>query len=112
MEVKVAMKVKKNDRVKVIAGNSKGIEGRVLKVFPASRRIVVEKVNMIMRHTKQTSQDEQGGIIEKEAPIYASNVVLVCPKCEKPAKTSKVKLSDGRNVRKCKKCGETISDEA
>lgn len=106
------MKVKKNDRVKVIAGNSKGIEGRVLKVFPVSRRIVVEKVNMIKRHTKQTSQEDQGGIIEKEAPIYASNVVLICPKCEKPTRISRVRLSDGRNVRKCKKCGETLSDEA
>ncbi len=112
MKVEVAMKVKKNDRVKVIAGNSKGIEGRVLKVFPVSRRIVVEKVNMIKRHTKQTSQEDQGGIIEKEAPIYASNVVLICPKCEKPTRISRVRLSDGRNVRKCKKCGETLSDEA
>jgi len=105
------MKVKKNDRVKVIAGNSRGTEGKVLKVFPAENRIIVEKVNMIMRHTRPTSQADKGGIVEKEAPIDASNVVLICPKCGKPAKTAKVKLSDGRSVRKCKECNETLSDE-
>jgi len=105
------MKVKKNDKVKVIAGNSKGVEGRVLKVFPGPRRIVVEKVNMIKRHTKQTSQDAQGGIIEKEAPIDASNVMLICPKCEKTTRTSSIRLSNGRTVRKCRQCGEMLSDE-
>jgi large subunit ribosomal protein L24 len=105
------MRVKKDDKVRVITGNSKGIEGRVLKVFPGPHRIVVEKVNMIKRHTKQTSQDAQGGIVEKEAPIDASNVMLICPKCEQLTRTSNVKLSNGRTVRKCRKCGETLSDE-
>lgn len=107
----ITMRIKKDDRVKVIAGNSKGVEGRVLKVFPKSRRVVVEKVNMIMRHTRQTSQQDQGGIIEKEAPIDASNVMLICPKCGELTRTSNVKLSDGPTVRKCGKCGETLSDE-
>lgn len=105
------MKVKKDDKVKVIAGNSKGVVGRVLKVFPGPGRIVVEKVNMIKKHTRQTSQDAQGGIIEKEAPIDASNVMLICPKCDQITRTSSMKLSNGKTVRKCRKCGEILSDE-
>jgi large subunit ribosomal protein L24 len=105
------MKIKKNDTVKVTAGNSKGLVGKVLKVYPDTNRIIVEKVNLIKRHTRKTSQADKGGIIEKEAPIAISNVVLICPKCNKPTKTSAAKLSDGRKVRRCKKCNETLSDE-
>ena len=106
------MKIKKNDTVRVIAGNAKGAEGKVLKVFPDTGRVIIEKVNLIKRHTRQTSQADQGGIIEKEAPISASNVILICPKCGKPVKTAHVKLADGRKVRSCKKCHETLSDES
>ncbi len=105
------MKIKKNDTVRVIAGNAKGTEGKILKVFPESNRVIVEKVNMIKRHTRQTSQADQGGIVEKEAPINASNVILICPKCSKPTRTMHSSLSDGRKVRRCKKCNETLSDE-
>lgn len=105
------MKIKKNDTVKVIAGNAKGTQGKVLKVFPDNDRVIVEKVNMIKRHTRQTSQADKGGIIEKEAPISASNVILVCPKCGKPTRTKHSRLADGRKVRSCKKCNETLSDE-
>ena len=73
------MKIKKNDTVRVVTGNNRGVEGKVLKVMPGTDRIIVEKVNLIKRHTRQTSQAEKGGIIEKEAPISISNVVLVCP---------------------------------
>ena len=105
------MKIKKNDTVRVIAGNAKGTEGKVLKVFPDRNRVIVEKINMIKRHTRQTSQADQGGIIEKEASVDASNVILVCPKCGKPTKTAHTKLANGRTVRRCKKCNETLSDE-
>ena len=105
------MRIKKNDTVKVIAGNAKGMEGKVLKVFPGNDRIIVEKVKLIKRHTRQSSQGDTGGIIEKEAPISASNVILVCPKCGKPAKTAMASLSDGRKIRKCKKCNETLGDD-
>lgn len=106
------MKIKKNDTVRVVAGNARGAEGKVLKVMPEANRIIVEKVNLIKRHTRQTSQADKGGIVEKEAPIDASNVILVCPKCGKPARTSHVKLADARTVRRCKKCNETLSDES
>jgi large subunit ribosomal protein L24 len=105
------MRIKKNDMVKVVAGNARGREGKVLKVFPDTHRIIVEKVNLVKRHTRQTGQGQQGGIIEKEAPIDASNVVLVCPKCNRPTRTGVTKLADGRKVRQCKKCRETLSDE-
>lgn len=105
------MRIKKNDMVRVISGNAKGNEGKVLKVFPDTNRIIVEKVRLIKRHTRQQSQQDRGGIVEKEAPIDISNVILVCPKCGKPSRTSMAKLADGRKVRRCKKCKETLSDE-
>ena len=105
------MRIKKNDTVRVISGNARGREGKVLKVFPENGRIIVEKVNLIKRHTRQTSQADQGGIIEKEAPIDISNVMLVCPKCHKLTRTGITSLADSRKVRQCKKCGETLSDE-
>lgn len=105
------MRIKKNDTVRVIAGNSKGLEGKVLKVFPENDRVIVEKVKLIKRHTRQTGQGQQGGIVEKEAPIDISNVILVCPKCNKPARTGMTELADGRKVRKCKKCNETLADD-
>ena len=105
------MRIKKNDTVRVIAGNAKGMEGKVLKVFPGNERIIVEKVKLIKRHTRQSGQGDTGGIIEKEAPISVSNVILVCPKCGKPAKTAMASLSDGRKIRKCKKCSETLGDD-
>ncbi len=105
------MRIKKNDVVKVVAGNSKGMQGKILKVFPGDNRVIVEKVKLIKRHTRQTSQGDTGGIIEKEAPINVSNVMLVCPKCNKPAKTEMAELADGRKIRKCKKCNETLGDD-
>lgn len=105
------MKIKKNDLVRVISGNYRGMEGKVLKVYPNTSRIIVEKVFLVKRHTRQAGQGQQGGIIEREAPIAVSNVMLVCPKCNRPARTNMVKLADGRKVRRCKKCNETLSDE-
>ena len=105
------MRIKKNDTVRVISGNARGREGKVLKVYPENGRIIVEKVNLIKRHTRQTSQADQGGIIEKEAPIDTSNVMLVCPKCHKLTRTGIARLADARKVRQCKKCTETLSDE-
>ncbi|UCF05367.1 MAG: 50S ribosomal protein L24 [bacterium] len=105
------MKIKKNDTVRVIAGNYRGMEGKVLKVFPDTGRIIVEKVNLIKRHTRQAGQGQEGGIIEKEAPVDISNVLLVCPKCNRPTRTGMTALADGRKVRQCKKCRETLSDE-
>lgn len=104
------MHIKKKDKVRVVTGNHKGLEGEVLKVFPDSGRLIVEKVNLIKRHTRQSQQAPQGGIIEKEASIEASNVMLICPKCNKAARTGTEQLGDGSRVRTCKKCGEMLAN--
>jgi len=106
------MKIRKNDLVKVISGNSKGLEGRVLKVFPDTDRVIVEKVRLVKRHTRvQRGQVQQGGIVEKEAPIHVSDVKLVCPKCSRPTRTAVSVLADGSRARQCKKCKEILSDQ-
>ena len=101
----------KNDTVKVISGNHKGKIGKVLKVFPKTKRIIVEKVHLVKRHQKPRSQQDPGGIIEKEASIHVSNVMLVCPKCSKPTRTGVGSLSDGKKVRVCKACKEMLATD-
>ena len=104
------MRIRKNDKVRVISGNDKGKEGKVLKVFPGSGKIIVEKVNMTKRHTRASKDLPQGGIIEKEGPINVSNVMLVCPNTGKPTRIGKDVLSDGSRARVSKKSGEMIND--
>ena len=104
------MRIRKNDNVRVIAGNDKGKEGKVLKVFPGSGKIIVEKVNMTKRHTRASKDLPQGGIIEKEGPINVSNVMLVCPNTGKPTRIGKDVLSDGGRARVSKKSGEMLND--
>jgi len=103
------MNIIKNDTVKVISGNHKGKVGKVLKVYPNSKRIIVEKVRLVKRHTKARSQQDPGGIVEKEASIHVSTVMLVCPKCSKPSRTGVGELADGRKVRVCKSCNEMLT---
>lgn len=104
------MRLKKNDTVRVISGEDKGKEGKILKVFPDKHRIIVEKVNMIKRHTRPSKAVPQGGIIEKEAPINETNVMLVCPKTGKPTRIGKQVLSDGSRARVSRKSGDMIND--
>jgi len=101
------MKIKKGDRVKVIAGRSKGKVGDVLRVLPKEDRVVVQGVHMIKRHTKPGRTDS-GGIIEREAAIHVSNVALLDPKSDKPTKVGFKFLEDGRKVRFARASGETI----
>ena len=103
----VKMKIRKGDRVKVIAGRSKGKIGDVLRVIAADQRVVVSGVNVIKRHTKP-SRAESGGIIEREAAIHVSNVALLDPKTDKPTKIGFKFLEDGRKVRFARGSGETI----
>jgi len=106
----VMAKIKRDDLVLVIAGKDKGRRGKVLRVFPRRSRVMVEKVNVVKRHQRPT-QTIQGGIIEKEAPIHLSNVMLICPECGEPTRVGFKFLQDGRKVRSCKKCGEIIDKE-
>ena len=99
-------KIRKNDEVVVILGRDRGKKGKVLHAIPKQNTLIVEGVNMIKRHMKPTGQMRQAGIIEKEAPIHISDVMLFCKKCGKPARVGFKVLDDGSKVRICKKCRE------
>lgn len=101
------LKIKKGDRVVVLAGKDKGKKGEVLKVLPKDERVIVNGVNMIKRHQKQSASDE-GGIISKEAPIHVSNLSLEDPKDGSPTRVGYKTLDDGRKVRFAKRSGEVI----
>jgi large subunit ribosomal protein L24 len=108
MECESKYRIKKSDVVQVIAGKDKGKTGKVMRVIPKKDRVIVEKINMVKRHLKPNQQVRQGGILEKEAPIAVSNLMLVCSKCTDPTRVGYKILDDDRKVRFCKKCGEVI----
>ena len=101
--------IKKNDEVYVLRGKDRGKTGRVLIVIPKERKVVVEGIQMIKRHTRPNPQRNiKGGIVEKEAAIDISNVAIVCKNCKQHTRIANKVLADGRRVRSCKKCGNTI----
>ena len=104
--------LKVNDQVEIIAGKDKGRVGKIIRLITKSNKAVVERANMIKRHTKPSATNQQGQIVEKEAPIHVSNLMLVCPKCTKTVRPAKRILEDGTKVRVCKKCNETIEPKA
>mgnify|MGYP004615670427 CR=1 FL=1 len=104
------MHVKRGDIVKVISGKDKGKEGKILTAYPETGRVVVEGVAIAKKHQKARMQGEESGIIHREAAIDASNVLRVCSKCGKAARTGVKILEDGSKVRYCKKCNETFND--
>jgi large subunit ribosomal protein L24 len=102
---RLATPLRKNDNVVVTTGKDRGKRGRVVRVVPEKNRVIVEGVNVIKRHTKANPQKNiKGGVVEREAPLHASNVQLVCPECGKPTRIGKQILGDGRKVRVCRKC--------
>jgi len=101
--------VKKDDNVFVLSGKDAGKTGKILKVIADDSRVIVEGVNMSVKHKKPKGRYQQGGIIHQESAISSSNVMLVCPKCKRPSKTGSKVLENGEKVRVCKACGETIS---
>ena len=98
------MNIIKNDKVVVLAGKDKGKEGKVLTALPKEGKVIVEGVSVASRHMKPRKQGDQGGIIKMETPIYACKVMVVCPKCSKPTRVAH-RITDGKKVRVCKKCG-------
>lgn len=100
--------VRKDDRVMVIAGKEKGKVGKTLKVLKNTDSVIVEKVNLVKKHSRPSPVTGKGGIIEKEAPIHVSNVMVVCNKCMNPVRIGKKYLENGTKVRVCKKCGEVL----
>ncbi len=102
------MQIRKNDTVAVLSGREKGKTGRVLKVLRASSRAVVEKVNLIKRHERPSARNQQGGIIEKEAALPLSALMLVCPKCGVKMRPRRQRGEDGAGRRLCRACGEIV----
>ncbi len=105
---KVHPKIRKDDKVTILTGKEKGKIGSVLRVDADKGRAIVEKVNVVKRHTRPGGKNAQGGIVEKEAPIPISNLMLVCNKCTEPTRIGKRVLEDKSKVRICKKCGELL----
>ncbi len=102
------MKIRKNDTVLVIAGKDRGKKGKVRFAYPKDETLMVEGINFMKRHARATGQVRQAGIIEREAPIKISNVMLLCNKCNHPTRIGFHFLEDGKKVRFCKACGEVI----
>ncbi|UCD33095.1 MAG: 50S ribosomal protein L24 [Desulfobacterales bacterium] len=100
--------IKKDDKVKVLSGKDKGKIGKVLSLKRKNDRILIEKINFVKKHARPSAKHKQGGIIESEAPIHWSNVMLMCNKCVKPVRIKMKRLEDGKKIRVCRKCGEII----
>jgi large subunit ribosomal protein L24 len=104
------VKIKKNDQVQILAGKDRGARGKVLRVNPEKGTVVVERVNLIKRHTRQNPQKQiKGGILEREAPIHISNVMVIDPESGKPTRIGRKRLEDGSGARVAKKSGATLS---
>ena len=101
--------IRKNDNVVVITGRDRGKRGRVLQLVPAKNRVIVEGVNIVKRHTRPNPrQNVKGGIVEREAPLHASNVQIICPECGAQTRIGRRLLGDGRKVRFCRKCDGVV----
>ena len=101
------MSIRTGDKVQVIAGKDKGKEGKILSVLPYKERVTVERSNMMKKATRPTQKNPNGGILEIEAPIHVSNVMLICPSCSQPTRISR-RREEGARIRVCKKCGNDI----
>ena len=102
------MKIKKDDNVLVVAGKDKGKKGKVRFAYPGKNLVIVEGINFIKKHSKARGAVKQAGIIDLEAPVHISNVMLVCDKCSKPSRIGYKKMEDGRRVRFCRACNEVL----
>ncbi|MEW5766102.1 MAG: 50S ribosomal protein L24 [bacterium] len=102
------MSVKKGDNVIILGGKDRGKSGKILHVFLKRERVIVEGLNLVKKHSRVRSAQGPGGISDQAAPIHVSNVMLICPNCNKPARVGKRRLEDERKVRVCKRCSEII----
>jgi len=100
--------IRKNDTVMAIGGRERGKTGKVIRVIRDKDRAIVERLNMVKRHTKARGPQTPYGIVEKEAPIHLSNLMIMCDKCNGPVRMGKRLLEDGRSVRVCRKCGDQL----
>jgi len=102
------MNIRKNDSVMVIAGKERGKTGKILRVVPEKGVAIIERMNQVKRHVRPRGPQQPGGILEKEAPIHLSNLMVMCDKCNAPVRVGKKLLPDGEKVRICRHCGEPI----
>ena len=102
------MQIRKNDSVMVISGKERGKTGKVLRVNPKEDAVIIERVNVVKRHTKPRGPQQSGGIVEKEASIPASNIMIMCDKCNAPVRMGRRVLADGNKLRVCRRCGEAL----
>ncbi len=102
------MQIRKNDSVMVIAGKERGKTGKVLRVLPDKGAFIIERINLVKRHSKPRGPQQPGGIVEKEAAITASNLMIMCDKCNAPVRVGKKILPDGTKIRICRRCGEAL----
>jgi large subunit ribosomal protein L24 len=108
IEERWRVQIRKNDSVMVIAGRERGKTGKVLRVLRDKGAVIIERVNMVKRHTKPRGPQQTGGILEKEAAIHASNIMMMCDKCNAPARIGHKVLGDGKKIRICRRCGEAF----
>jgi large subunit ribosomal protein L24 len=106
------MNIKRDDTVQVITGKDKGKKGKVRDVHPSSNSVIVEGLNIVKKHTKGSSGARQAGVIEQEAALNASKVMVICPNCNKPARIGHTIVGDGQKVRVCRNCGETFEADS
>ena len=92
----------------VITGKERGKTGKVLRVLPDKEKAVIERINLVKRHTKPRGPQQPGGVVEKEAAIHASNLMIMCDKCNAPVRVGRKILTDGRKIRSCRRCGEAL----
>jgi large subunit ribosomal protein L24 len=104
-------KVRKNDTVMVIAGRDRGKTGKVLRVIPARARVIVERLNMVKRHSKPRGAASPGGIVEREAPMDISNVMVLCDRCNAPVRVGIKSAADASKSRVCRRCGDVLGSE-
>jgi large subunit ribosomal protein L24 len=104
----VQVEIRKNDSVMVISGRERGKTGKVLRVLPDKDRVIVERVNLVKRHSKPKGPQQPGGIVEKEAAIHASNIMIMCDKCNAPVRVGRKLLADGKKIRICRRCSEAL----
>ncbi|HEY7558141.1 MAG TPA: 50S ribosomal protein L24 [Candidatus Binatia bacterium] len=102
------VQIRKNDSVMVIAGRERGKTGKVLRVLPEKGALIIERVNLVKRHSKPRGPQQPGGIVEKEASIHASNIMIMCDKCNAPVRIGHKQLGDGKKIRICRRCGEAL----
>jgi large subunit ribosomal protein L24 len=104
----VLVQIRKNDSVMVISGRERGKTGKVLRVLPKSGAVVIERINIVKRHSRPRGPQQPGGIVEKEAAIRVSNVMMMCDKCNAPVRVGRKILTDGKKIRICRRCGEAL----